>query len=219
MLPDRRSFIAGGAASLAAPILLRASTNGTRIFRVVRDGSDIGQHTLFVSRSGADVQVAIDIELKVKILGITAYRYEMTNREVWRDGMLISMDSKSNDDGAPAYSRCRAAGGEIEVDGSVWSGVVAGDSASTTYWTKAFMKRPLWISTADGDPLKVSAAPAGAGEIGGIATEKFKISGDMDIDLHYRGDEWVSVRFDAGGEDAFYVPVDMNQTMASVWAG
>lgn len=218
-MSTRRGFLIGAGATLAAPSILHASTSGARTFRVLRDGDDIGVHTISVNRSGADVQVAIDIELKVKILGITAYRYEMANREVWRDGMLISMDSKSNDDGAPAYSRCKAAGGEIEVDGSVWSGVVAGNSASTTYWTKAFMDRPLWISTADGDPLKVSAAHAGAGEIGGIATDKFKISGDMDIDLHYEGDEWVSVRFDAGGEDAFYVPVDMNQTMAAVWAG
>lgn len=218
-MSTRRGFLIGAGATLAAPSILHASTSGARTFRVLRDGDDIGVHTISVNRSGADVQVAIDIELKVKILGITAYRYEMANREVWRDGMLISMNSKSNDDGAPAYSRCKAAGGKIEVDGSVWSGVVAGNSASTTYWTKAFMDRPLWISTADGDPLKVSAAPAGAGEIGGIATDKFKISGDMDIDLHYKGDEWVSVRFDAGGEDAFYVPVDMNQTMAAVWTG
>ena len=215
----RRAFIASGAAALAAPSVSFAATTAARTFRVIRDGTDIGVHNIAVTRSGADVQVAIDIELKVKILGITAYRYEMTNREVWRDGLMVSMDSKSNDDGDAAFSRCRAAAGKIEVEGSVWSGVVDGDSASTTYWTKAFLDRKLWISTADGDPLKVKVARAGVGEINGIATEKWSVAGDMDIDLHYQGDEWVSVRFDAGGEDAIYAPEAMNSKMASVWAG
>ena len=214
----RRAFIASGAAALAAPAITFAATNAARRFRVLRDGSDIGVHTISVSRDGADVQVAIDIELKVKILGITAYRYEMSNREVWRDGMLMSMESQSNDDGDEAFCRCRASAGRIEVEGSVWSGVVAGDSASTTYWNKAFLERKLWISTADGDPLKVKIAKAGAGEINGIATEKWTVGGDMDIDLHYNNDEWVSVRFDAGGEDAFYVPEGLSPAMAPVWS-
>ncbi|MEL7463729.1 MAG: DUF6134 family protein [Pseudomonadota bacterium] len=213
---NRRGFIACGAAALAAPSLVRAST-AARTFRVLRDGSDIGFHRIAVTRSGADVQVAIDIELKVKFLGITAYRYEMANREIWRDGMMVSMDSKSNDDGAPAFSRVTAASGKLEVDGSVWSGVVDGDSASTTYWTKEFLNRKLWISTADGDPLKVDARPVGPSEVGGIATEKYSIGGDMAIDLHYAGDEWVSVRFDAGGEDAIYIPDGLSPAMAPVW--
>lgn len=215
---NRRGFVAGGALALAAPTLAFASTAATRTFRVMRDGSDIGFHKIAVTRSGADVQVAIDIELKVKFLGITAYRYEMANREVWRDGMMVSMDSKSNDDGDPAFSRVKAAAGKLEVEGSVFSGVVDGDSASTTYWTKEFLNRKLWISTADGDPLKVEPKPAGAGEIGGIATEKWAIGGDMSIDLHYANDEWVSVRFDAGGEDAIYLPDALAPAMAPVWA-
>ncbi|MEL6794036.1 MAG: DUF6134 family protein, partial [Pseudomonadota bacterium] len=165
----------------------------------------------------ADVQVAIDIELKVKFLGITAYRYEMENREVWRDGMMISMNSKSNDDGDAAFCRVNAAGGKLEVEGSVWSGVVESDSASTTYWTKEFLNRKLWISTADGDPLKVDVQSAGAGEINGTATEKYAVGGDMAIDLHYAGGEWVSVRFDAGGEDAIYIPDGLTPAMAPVW--
>ncbi|MEO1613782.1 MAG: DUF6134 family protein, partial [Pseudomonadota bacterium] len=132
MMINRRSLIAGGAAALAAPSLAFATT-AARTFRVLRDGSDIGFHRISVTRSGADVQVAIDIELKVKFLGITAYRYEMENREVWRDGMMISMNSKSNDDGDAAFCRVNAAGGKLEVEGSVWSGVVESDSASTTY--------------------------------------------------------------------------------------
>ncbi|MEM8753779.1 MAG: DUF6134 family protein [Pseudomonadota bacterium] len=221
----RRAFAAGAVSSLTAPTLFaphvaRAATSA-RTFRVIRDGSDIGVHTITVSRSGDEVQVAIDIALRVKILGITAYRYEMENREVWRGGDLFSMNSKSNDDGDAAFARVKRVGDELEVEGSVWSGTVPGNSASTTYWSYDFLDRPLWISTADGDPLKVTCTKMGPSETpgpnGALATERWKVGGDMDIDLHYVDREWASVRFDAGGEDAIYVPEAMSPSMAAVW--
>lgn len=218
MTPTRRTILAGAGAFIAAPSILRAAP-AARVFRVVRDGDDIGTQTTAVSRVGDEIQVAVDVELKVKILGITAYRYEMANREIWRGGRLVSMDSTSNDDGDAAFARVRQAGGELEVEGSYWSGTVPADSATTTYWTKEFLNRPLWISTADGDPLKVNCSPAGAGEIAGIPTETWAVRGDLELELHYRGDEWVSVRFDAGGEDAIYYPENMNAKMAAVWTG
>ncbi|MEM7545749.1 MAG: DUF6134 family protein [Pseudomonadota bacterium] len=217
----RRSLIGGVGVALAAPSLLRAANSGERAFRVIRDGSDIGRHVLSVRRSGDDIQVAIDIELKVKILGITAYRYEMANREVWRDGKIISMDSKSNDDGDPAFCKIARAGDKLDVEGSIWSGQVPGNSVSTTYWSYDFLKSPLWISSADGDPLKVVTSKAGAGEVQGpngpLATEKWTVKGEMDIDLHYVDREWVGLRFDAGGEDAIYMPEDVTQNTSAVW--
>jgi len=218
---SRRSLIGGVGAALVAPAVLRASDAGNRTFRVIRDGKDIGSHSISVKRAGSDIQVAIDIELKVKILGITAYRYEMANREIWRDGKIVSMDSKSNDDGDPHFCRIAQAGGELEVNGSVWSGRVPDTSVSTTYWSYDFLKSPLWVSTADGDPLKVVTKKVGPAEVQGpsgpISTEKWVVSGDMDIDLHYVDREWVGLRFDAGGEDAIYLPGDVAPTMRGVW--
>ncbi len=220
---NRRMMIGGAGLALLAPGLLRADDGGTRSFRVLRDGSDMGTHVISVKRSGSDIQVAIDIELKVKVLGITAYRYEMANREVWRDGKIVSVNSTSNDDGEAHFCRVKPAGDELEVEGSVWSGTVAGDSVTTTYWSYDFLKSPLWISTADGDPLKVTVSNVGAGEIPGpngpVATEKWAIGGDMDIDLHYIDREWVSVRFDAGGETAIYQPDTVAPVMRPVWFG
>lgn len=214
---NRRHLILGSAALFAMPQPLRAAAGGMRKFRVMRNGDDIGSHVLDVRTKGDELHVSIDIELKVKILGITAYRYEMANREVWRGGRLISMNSVSDDDGDAAFARAASAGEQIEVEGSYWSGVVPGDSATTTYWSKAFLTRPVWISTADGDPLKVTSRAVGPGDVAGIATEKWTVSGDLDVDLHYRGDEWVSVRFDAGGEDALYVPEALSPSLAAVW--
>ena len=89
-----------------------------------------------------------------------------------------TMDSSSNDDGDPAFARCRAAGGKIEVEGSVWSGVVDGDSASAAELIA------LLSSLADA-PIDQSFAITGSinqfGDIQAIGGVNEKIEGFFDI--------------------------------------
>ena len=105
----RRAFLAGCAATgFYAPAL--AAAKASRRFTVLRDGEPMGEHVLDAVQAGDGFEIAIDISLKVKVLGITAYRYEMTNREIWKGGRLVSLNSKVNDDGtedfATAQVRC-----------------------------------------------------------------------------------------------------------------
>lgn len=219
----RRAFIAGAAATLAAPSYLRAASSA-RTFKILRDGDDFGVHTLSVTRSGSDVQVAIDISLKVKILGVTAFDYSMKNREMWSEGKLVQMESIVDDDGDPDHARAKAAGDKIEIDGSDYQGLVPADAATTTYWTKDFLTRKVWINTQTGVPIDVTAQSAGKGRVEGAGlaydTDKWTVKGkNLDIVLHYAGDEWVSVEFDAGGEPAIYIPETLTPPLAPVWAG
>lgn len=223
--PTRRVVLLTAAAAtlpLAAPTILRASEGGRRSFAILRDGDEIGTHVTTLSRSGDEVQMAVDIEIKVKLLGITAYRYEMSNREVWKAGRLISMDSVVNDDGDPDHAKARAAGGMIEIDGSDHQGTVPGDSVSTTYWSFAFLERKVWINTQTGVPITVATAAAGPGQAPGpngpIATQRWTAKGDnLDIVLHYIDREWVSIEFDANGEPGVYRPDSIGPALQPVW--
>lgn len=225
MILSRRSLLGGIGAGLAlhAPRLMAAG-GGVRRFRVLRDGSDIGTQSVDV-RAGADgaLQVAVDVDLRIKILGVTAYRYTMRNRETWKDGRLIAMDSRTDDDGDNDYVKAKAAGEMLEIDGSVFQGTAPGDAVSTTYWSKAFLERRIWINSQTGVPIEVTVADLGAGRIdapsGPIATERWSVKGDnLDIILHYAAAEWVSVEFDAGGEPAIYIPTELGPDFAPLWA-
>ena len=224
MTPTRRSLILGvGAAAIISPLPLLAAGGGSRTFTVYRDGSEMGTHLINV-RTGPDgaAEVDIDIQLQVKVLGITAYRYRMQNREVWRGGRLVSMDSTTNDDGDADFSRVRQVGDELEIEGSVFSGRVPGDSVSTTYWSMDFLKRGIWINTQTGVPIPVTTAAIGPGEIAGpegpIPTERWTAKGEnLDVVLHYAGGEWVSIEFLAGGEPAVYAPQSVAPAFAPVW--
>lgn len=192
---------------------------------MLRAGDDIGEQSVEI-RAGADgaLQVAVDVDLRVRILGITAYRYTMRNRETWKRGRLISMDSRTDDDGDDDYVKAKAVGDKLEIDGSVFQGSVPGDAVSTTYWSKEFLNRKTWINSQTGVPIEVTAAHLGAGRVdapsGPIATERWNVKGaNLDVILHYAAAEWVSVEFDAGGEPAIYIPTEIGSDFAQLWDG
>lgn len=207
--------------ALATPALLRAATSGARSFRIIRDGTDIGYHQVALSRSGSEIQAAIEIEIKVKVFGITAYRYEMTNRETWRGGRLVGLDSTVNDDGDRAFARAKTDGNQLIVDGSGYQGPAPVDAATTSYWSSAFLKRPVWISTQTGVLQAVTVSKTGtaavATALGEVQTDKWAVRGDFEVDLFYAGREWAAVAFDAGGKTATYAPDAVAPTLQPVW--
>lgn len=226
---DRRAALtglAGAALSLAAPRLARAET-ASRRFTVLRGGDNIGEHTIRLTRVGGEVEAEIDISLVVRVLGIAAYRYEMTNRERWRDGRLVSLESRVNDDGTAKTVSVTREGEGLMVDGPNYSGAAPLLAATTTYYTPVFLERPEWISTDGGELYAVSREKRGAASVRTFAGEQvdathWRVSdgGDYTVDLYYddRG-EWIGCGFDAGGEPARYRVHDRGARLAAVWAG
>jgi len=219
----RRIFLGGAAAVLAANPAQAATA--ARRFVILRDGDDIGRHEVRLIRQGADVRVEIDIEIVVRVLGIAAYRYEMTNREVWRGGLLQSVDCTANDDGKRKFLKISRAGDMLGVDGSAFSGPAPGDAVTTTYHAKEFLRRPVWISTDSGELYDMSVRPQGQRTVEtgvglvNCATYRATNGSDFDVTLYYdeTADEWASVGFDAGGEPAIYRPDSLDDSFAAVW--
>lgn len=178
-------------------------------------------------RDGRDLRAEIDIRIVVRVLGIAAYRYEMTNRETWRDGLLMRVDSAVNDDGRRKRVLAERDGnGVLSVNGNFYQGPAPQDAATTSYFTDAFLKRGTWISTDGGELYKVGIAPLGEAPVRTRAGEVFarsyraKAAPDFDVTLFYdeRG-EWAGCEFDAGGETARYVAQSMDDRLSDVWNG
>lgn len=208
----RRTFLAGAACSvLATPAIAAMGT--TRTFEIYRDGSLVGSHVLDAVQSKGRFEVQIDIEIAIKILGITAYRYTLNNREVWSGGVIQSVASKVDDDGDPDFANVAASGGALAVNGSRFDGKVDPEAVTTSYFATPFLKRGPWISTQSGAPLKVSVAPIAGRE------RWYAVKGDLETTLGYdeRG-EWVGCEFDAGGEPASYKLIGDTGAIAAFWA-
>jgi hypothetical protein len=219
----RRTLLAGCAGSAALWALPAAAAGGSRSFRILRGGDVIGTQSVTVTPQGDQVRVAIQVDIRVRLLGITAYRYAMTNRELWRGGRLMSLNAETDDDGTRDFVKAIASGDRIVVHGSRYRGDAPADAGTTTYWTPAFLSRPVWISTQGGAPLSVRAAPAGPRRIelasGIVEAEGWRISGDLDLALYYSGGEWVANRFEARGEQAEIVAEALGPALSPLFSG
>lgn len=221
MILTRRKALACFGGALAAPSLSRASESGARSYVVLRDGDDIGFQTNRVTRIGDTVTHEAEVELKIRIFGITAYRYELAFVEEWKAGALVRLDSTCNDDGEDHFVRAARAGDVIEIDGSGHQGTAPWSVATTSYWAFPFLRRRTWISTQTGEPLPMTAAPAGETEIatqGGAArADAWALAGGYEATVFYRNEDWVGITFDAGGEPAVYVPDTADPVFMPVW--
>ena len=221
MLLSRRSTLIGLGAALSAPHILRAAESGARRFTVLRDGDDIGFQTNRVTRRGDVIVHECQARLKVKVLGITAYRYELDYVEEWRGGELLTLSSKCNDDGDDDFVEVRRGGDGLEVNGSGYQGPCPLGVATSSYWSYDFTKRSVWISTQTGALLNMTITRAGPAETPGpagpIAAERWSLSGGYEADVFYKDRDWVAIGFDAGGEEAVYVPDSAGAQFMPVW--
>lgn len=215
---ERRRFLGLAALSGAASVLphwqAKAATS-VREFRILRDGSDIGRHRLQATREGEEFSIAIDIEIRVRILGITAYRYELQNRERWTGQRLLGLVSTTNDDGTDNFVRVRRVEGGLEVDGSGHSGLVPASAVASSYYVTDFMDRRPWLSSQSGEPLTVETVRSARGD-----GARWDVSGEVNTALFYNASgEWIGCEFDAGGEPAEYELIEDTGPIAPLWAG
>jgi hypothetical protein len=212
----RRDVLTAGlalGASLALPGGAIASEAARREFRILRGDSDIGRHVLSARLTPAGFEMAIDVDIRVKVLGITAYRYTLSNREVWKDGRIVSVTTEVDDDGDANFARIRRTDSGLEVDGSSYSGPVPGDAVTTSYYARPFIDRRPWISTQSGKPLTIDAVEADYRDF-----DAWRIRGDLETKLVYdqRG-EWVGCVFDASGTEARYEVIDDTGAITELW--
>jgi len=67
-------------AAAAAPV------DGQLDFTVLRNGKEIASHRIHFRRDTDSLNVDIKTDIAVKILFVTAYRFEHHGTEIWRDG-------------------------------------------------------------------------------------------------------------------------------------
>jgi hypothetical protein len=91
-----------------------------RTFNVSVDGKPSGQYTMsFTQGAVGDLTICCDAHIKVKVAFVTAYHYDYTATEVWKDGRLVSLKSNCDDDGKKFEVRAEAGekGLAVKVNG------------------------------------------------------------------------------------------------------
>ncbi len=150
---------------------------------------DIGTHSMTFSRDGADLIVAVNLRIRVKVLFITAHSVVANRRETWRDDRLVAYRSNTVENNRPTDVSARLEGGIFVIVGPEGRAEVDGPVFPSNPWNPKIVNANLLMETKTGELLRVSVAPAGEDEvaIGGtaVAARKYVIAGDMARELWF----------------------------------
>jgi hypothetical protein len=171
-------------------------------FDILRDGKRIGTHRINFAREGDLVDVAIDIRIQVKLLMLTVFSYEHRNRETWRDGELVEIDTATDHDGKTFAVRGERRSRGFEVDNGAGKTVLTGPVMPTSYWRPEIVNHDRLLNTQTGELMSVQVRPGSETRIvargGEIAARHYVISGDLDLEVWYDADDiLVRLRFKA----------------------
>ena len=194
-----------------APAAWQPEDGDTISFKVLRKGKDFGTHTVsFDVTSDDEFTATSTVDLRAGLGPITMFRYELEATETWKDGKLVGLSGKTNDDGDGEYVEASADGDMLTIDGSAYSGTVPVGIIPSSHWNigEAFSTKIL--STESGEILDVSVEKIGREtvSVGGedVEATHYRLVSDLTVDLWYDDEaRWVKLGFEARGQQIGYI--------------
>jgi hypothetical protein len=208
---DRRGFLMG-AAAFALPV----PSNNALAFKVLRNGTPIGEHHLSFSQTGDDLAVTINVALLVRFAGIPVFRYALQAVETWSGGRFSSLHSMINDNGTQLEVEAhQVPGGYLVTDmnhnnpsKSYPQYLAPPDTMPLTYWNKAMMYgNILNIQTAHS--YRVNVASPGWNRLptadgGTLVAQRFDLTGKLRLSVWYDQDNaWSGLAFQLSGDETY----------------
>lgn len=179
-------------------------------FDILRKGERIGFHAVSVEEmAGGGARVETRIDMKVKVGPIPVFRYEHVSTEIWKDGLLQSVESRTDNNGKDETLRVRRDGDALVVDGTKYRGPGPGDVIPSSYWNKVILGATTLLDTQNGRLIDVKVESLGqTPSPSGDSAEQHRISGSVDLNLWYDGPRWVGADFFVRGQALTYRPVN-----------
>jgi hypothetical protein len=179
--------------------------SGILNFRVMRSGTPIGTHKLLFRQSGDVVDVRINTRIAVKMAYITVYRFEHDGHEVWKNGRLTSMETRTHDDGTDHDLRVLSReDGKLRVIGDGVESVAEGDAVPASVWNPAFIRTGKLMNSLVGGQLAVRVDFRGEEtlQVRGkpVKAKHYSMTGNFARELWY-DEKWVLVRMSLTGKD------------------
>lgn len=183
-------------------------------FDVLRQGNAFGSHVVrFSEASDGGLEVEVDVDLKAGLGPITLFRYELDATETWKDGRLVALEGRVNDDGTREAVRAKSEGNSLVVDGDGYAGEVDPDILPASHWNVAQTTARRLLSSENGELIDVTVQPLGREtiEAGGksVVANKYLMDSDIDVMLWYDdAGRWLKLAFEARGQSIEYVLKD-----------
>ena len=180
-----------------APRVVRADPPPERTvsYEIRRNGDPIGTHRVTFARQPSAAHperftVHHEIQIRVTVLSLEAYRYTMDSRETWEGDRLLGLYSSTDKNGEALRVFARAGAGGVRIRGPGGEARAPADAVPSSPQHDVFsVSRPTMIDAEDGRLLdvRVSAPASETLELGGrpVPCRRYTVSGDLDATLWY----------------------------------
>lgn len=206
MISRRAAVITGLAASMPFSNVRAGSESGgvppggRLAFRVFRNGSEIGVHTLDFTAKGDALTVQIGVHFAAGLGPITLYRYDMQGTEHWAGGRFVALDTQTDDNGTPhkVSVRREQQGVRVRASGAP-DRMLDAASLPLTHWAMACMSAPLF-NPQNGEPINGRCTLNGTetltlptGRV--VQARAYRLSGELAIqDWYDEAQLWVQLK-------------------------
>lgn len=178
---------------------------GRFVYTITRDGDPIGTQKLdFVLEADNRLTVVTDVEIDVRMLGLSFYRFTQHIEEHWQDGVLQSLVSQTNDDGEERAVNLKREGDRLKGNYNAKNRDVPGDLIPSTLWHPDAIKQDVVLDSVRARQHRVSVADKGETAlvlpVGEIAARHFAFTGELNREVWY-GPDGVIVQAEMTGKD------------------
>jgi hypothetical protein len=187
------AFGAGAAAAATYP------PAGSWRFTVLLDGKRIGEHDFAVVGQADEVVVNTAVHFKVKVALIPFYEYDHQDHEVWRNGCLAQINSRTHDNGKTFVVQGLLKGHGFEVHGAHGAATLPACIKTFAYWDPRFLTEQRLLNSQSGEYQPVTVTRGGIEnlKVGGqtIPAQRYSLRAPkLDIDLWYSAaGDWVAL--------------------------
>jgi hypothetical protein len=160
-----------GAAAAALPLLggfsfARASTPPDLRFRAMHRATPVGEHRVGFHSLGERLVVTTHIDITIKFLFFTAFRFSHDAVEVWHAGRLVSVESVTDDNGTRLAVTGSAAGDGFRITGLDGPFLAAPHLLTTnSLWDIRLLHESKMIDVQHGGEVGLVVKPLGAEEV------------------------------------------------------
>ena len=176
-------------------------------FAIMRKGRKIGEHTIGFAHTPDGLKVTIDITIRVKFGPITVYDYEHRNEELWRDGRLVAIETRTDANGKDYAVSGVATPEGFRVTGYEGELLLPADIMPTSYWQQDFIQSTMLLDTQRGTQMDVTITAGGFDDT--VQANKFVVAGDLELDLWYGDGRLRTLRFENRDVPITYDPIEV----------
>lgn len=175
-------------------------------FAAIRNGQTIGHHSLTFRRDGAQLTVSTSIELAVKFMGFTAYRYSHRAQEIWAGDDFRSLAAETDDNGSKFSIRVRRGASHLDVERNVRAEILRASLPlqllPSSHWNARQVRQPALVNTQDGTEARIQVSVLGRETVATakarVEAIRYRYAGDIKMDQWFDDQgRWVKMSFAA----------------------